>query len=232
MCSSDLGEDAMQDDSINKGGGKNIEKIKNFLKLNEFDLTELDIDVNGSRKIKFDLHDGRVYKKIIKKTPLIKKESVKSDVDAMEIFLHPGELYFGRAPTIVSTLLGSCVAATLWHSKAMIGGMCHIILPESQGGKCDMKYGDCAIAEFVKQAAKYATKTNEYEVHIYGGSDMFPGMKKSEGMKIGDRNIEKVKELLKFYKFHIKEIDTGGSNSRKIKLDLSNGSVGIRKASK
>lgn len=143
----------------------------------------------------------------------------------MEIFLHPGELYVGTAPTVISTLLGSCVAVTIWHPKVKIGGMCHIVLPEHAEGHCDMRYGDCAIAEFANQAVKYHTRPNDYEVHVYGGSDMFPGMTRTKGMKIGDRNIQKVKELLKQYRFSIKEIDTGGTSSRKIKLDLSDGSV-------
>lgn len=165
---------------------------------------------------------------------LVKNEYVEKDTahDAMEIFLHPGELYFGKTPTIISTLLGSCVAVTLWHPREKIGGMCHVVLPESPEGKCEMRYGDCAVAEFVKEAKKYHTSTHEYEVRLYGGSDMFPGMQMPAGMKIGDRNIEKVKLLLKLYKFHIKEIDAGGSHSRKIKLDLDDGRVEIRKSSK
>ena len=224
----DIGDDASDEENARH----NIDKIKQLLKQSGFVITELDVIEDGSRKLKLDMTSGYVDKRLIKKEPAIKKDVPKSDEFALEIFLHPGDIYFGRAPTIISTLLGSCVAATLWHPKAKLGGMCHIILPDSGGRSCEMKYGDCAIAEFAKQAAKFATKTSDYEVHIYGGSDMFPDMEKSDGMKIGERNIEKVKELLKLYKFHIVEIDTGGSNSRKIKLDLSDGSVGIRKTSK
>lgn len=214
----------------------NLQKVKELLKLNKFDIKEINVAETGSRKIKLDLSDGCVETRDIGKPDAVKKQAVASkennDEFALEIFLHPGDLYFGRAPTIISTLLGSCVAATLWHPKEKIGGMCHIILPESPEGVCEMRYGDCAIAEFVKQVTKFNTMTKDYDVHIYGGSDMFPDMQKSSGMKIGDRNIEKTKELLKLYKFQVKEIDTGGSNSRKIKLDLSDGSVWARKTSK
>ena len=213
-----------------------LDSIGLLLKQQGFIVKELDAFANSSRKITLDMASGGVAKREIGTPKLESKQDVvrrkKDDEFAMEIFLHPGELYFGRAPTIVSTLLGSCVAVTLWHPKEKIGGMCHIVLPESPEGKYEMRYGDYAIAEFAKQIIKYATRTNEYEVHIYGGSDMFPDMKKSEGMKIGNRNIEKTKELLKLYKFHVKEIDTGGNNSRKIKLDLSDGSVEVRKTSR
>ena len=213
-----------------------LDKVHQLLKQKQFKITEIDADAGCSRKIKLDMSDGHIEKQVVGKTVADKKQVVNkqkaNDEFALEVFLHPGDLYFGSAPTIISTLLGSCVSVTLWHPKKKIGGMSHIILPESTSGKCEMRYGDCAVGEFAKQAVRYQTKTNEYEVHIYGGSDMFPDMKKSENLKIGDRNVDKVKELLNLYKFHVAMVDTGGTNSRKIKLDLSDGSVGIRKTSK
>src|SRR5439155_18563598 len=43
----------------------------------------------------------------------------------LEIFLQPGEWYFGDADTRIRTLLGSCVAITMWHPRRCLGGMCH-----------------------------------------------------------------------------------------------------------
>lgn len=213
-----------------------LDSVRVLIKQQGFSVTELDGFANCSRKIKLDLKSGDVVTRETKSEQTESKRDVanitQTDEFTMEVFLHPGELYFGRAPTIVSTLLGSCVAVTLWHPKKNIGGMCHVVLPESAEGKFDMRYGDCAIAEFAKQAIKYSTRTQDYVVHVYGGSDMFPDMQKASGMKIGDRNIEKINQLLKLYKFHIKEVDTGGTNSRKIKLDLSDGSVWTRKTSR
>ncbi len=47
----------------------------------------------------------------------------------MEVFLQPGELYFGDGRTRVRTLLGSCVAIAVWHPRLRIGGLCHYMLP-------------------------------------------------------------------------------------------------------
>lgn len=231
-----------------KNGGIDIKQIQGLLASYGFKVTDTDIANVNSRKVKFDLENGKLNivnsaesssNEILLQQEKEEKEKINSPVKesdsafAMEIFLHPGELYYGRAPTIVSTLLGSCVAVTLWHPKELLGGMCHIVLPESGAGiACDMKYGDCALAEFSKQAIKFSTKTEDYVVNVYGGSDMFPDMKKSAGMKIGERNIEKVNQLLQLYKFKVNEIDTGGTSSRKIKLDLSDGSVTTRKTNR
>jgi len=47
----------------------------------------------------------------------------------LEIFLGPGDLFFGDRDTRIRTLLGSCVAVTLWHPRAKLGGMCHFVVP-------------------------------------------------------------------------------------------------------
>ena len=212
-----------------------LDTICRLIKQYGFKLTQLHGFAGSSRKLKLDLASGVIASREIGRANQNDKAGDQKKAqkqDAMEIFLHPGEIYFGKAPMIISTLLGSCVAATIWHPTQHLGGMCHIVLPESLGKTCDMKYGDCAIGEFVKQITRHSTRANEYVVNIYGGSDMFPDMKKSEGMKIGERNIDKVRELLELYKFKINEVDTGGTHSRKIRLDLSDGSVGIRKHGK
>jgi len=36
---------------------------------------------------------------------------------ALEIFLHQGEVYFGDRDTRIRTVLGSCVAITMWHPE-------------------------------------------------------------------------------------------------------------------
>ena len=48
---------------------------------------------------------------------------MKKPADAIEIFLHPGEFYFGDRHTRIRTLLGSCVSIILWHPRLLIGGM-------------------------------------------------------------------------------------------------------------
>lgn len=48
---------------------------------------------------------------------------------AREVILQPGELFFGKEDVVVKTLLGSCIAITLWHPEQKQGGMCHYMLP-------------------------------------------------------------------------------------------------------
>ncbi len=47
----------------------------------------------------------------------------------IDVFLQPGDVYFGDRHTRLRTILGSCVSITLWHPQRLLGGMCHFILP-------------------------------------------------------------------------------------------------------
>lgn len=95
-----------------------------------------------------------------------------SKPEGLEVFLHTGELYFGGAPTVVSTMLHSRTVITFWHPQTCIGGMSHIVKVAAPLGEEGMQYGDCAIAEFARLADKYKTTRNEYEVRVYDGKVM------------------------------------------------------------
>ena len=75
--------------------------------------------------------------------------------DILEIFLQPGEFYFGDEKTRIRTLLGSCVAIVLWHPKLRIGGMCHYMLPHSprerHGQPLDGRYAEDAMHMFMRE---------------------------------------------------------------------------------
>ena len=49
---------------------------------------------------------------------------MKQSEHAVEIFLQPGDFYFGDENTRLRSLLGSCVSITMWHPTKLIGGMC------------------------------------------------------------------------------------------------------------
>ena len=41
----------------------------------------------------------------------------------------PGELVLAREPTILATILGSCIGVTFWSARLGIGALCHAMLP-------------------------------------------------------------------------------------------------------
>lgn len=157
----------------------------------------------------------------------------KNNPDVIHITLAPGEFFFGGGNTCIHTLLGSCVAITLWHPDKHIGGMCHYLLP-ARGSNQNTKqghYADDAIQLFLDEIRNADTHPNEYEVKLFGGGNMLSGLNnQTHQFSISQHNIETGRELLKQSGFSsIKATDVGGNHHRKIYLELWSGDVWVQR---
>lgn len=150
---------------------------------------------------------------------------------SQQIYLKPGEFYFGRSPQVLKTLLGSCVAITLWHPVRHIGGMCHFLLPTIGSAKArlhdpkrelDGRYGCDAAELFLQHIRKHGASAKEYEAKIFGGSNMFPALKNG-GNDVGRKNIEFAKNFLKQQGIALKVEHVGDSGHRTLIFDLQTG---------
>jgi chemotaxis protein CheD len=146
-----------------------------------------------------------------------------------EVFLQPGEYYFGDRDTRIRTLLGSCVSFTAWHPKLRVGAMCHYMLPGRRGRVADLdgRYGDEAVLWFFREAAKNGTNPEDYEIKIFGGGDMFDrvvGAKHS----IGKLNAILGLEMLQSLGHRIVARHVGGSGHRHVIFDVGSGDVWCR----
>jgi chemotaxis protein CheD len=145
-----------------------------------------------------------------------------------EVLLQPGEFYFGGAATRIRTLLGSCVAITMWHPSRKIGGMCHYMLPSRQkpSRPLDGKYADEAMALFMLEVARHHTHPEEYQVKLFGGGTMFPGY--SEKTNIALSNVRAGRRLVKQHHLQVRAEDLGRNGHRNVIFDISSGHVWVR----
>ena len=157
--------------------------------------------------------------------------------DVMDVFLQPGEFYFGDEKTRIRTLLGSCVAITLWHPKLHIGGMCHYMLPKRPHNNAgtvealDGRYAEDAIKMFLHEISKARTRAVEYQVKLFGGGNMFArSVKPVRHISISETNVNFGRAAIAQCGFHLAAEDMGGSGHRNVILDLWNGDVWVRKA--
>ena len=160
---------------------------------------------------------------------------MNAPTDILEIFLQPGEFYFGDEKTRIRTLLGSCVAITLWHPQQHIGGMCHYLLPQrprsKPGDALDGRYAEDAMQMFMHELRRSKTKPSEYQGKLFGGSSMFAHPAKPRPhLNISQRNIEFSRILMTQFGFKIHGEDMGGAGHRNIILDLWNGDAWVKRA--
>lgn len=154
--------------------------------------------------------------------------------NVMEIFLQPGDFYFGDSSTRIRTLLGSCVAITIWHPKLHIGGMCHYMLPRrpahKQGGGLDGNYAEDAMLMFMQELRRSRTKPEEYKAKLFGGGHMFEkGDKPKTHTSISEQNADFGRLVMTEYGFKTHAEDLGGNGHRNIVFDLWSGDVWVKR---
>lgn len=150
----------------------------------------------------------------------------------LDVFLQPGDFYFGDRETRVRTLLGSCVAITLWHPRFLIGGMCHYLLPEyrqlNRDNQLDGRYADEALQLFLYEIKNAGTHPSEYEVKMFGGGNQFSAYGQKNSQNIPERNIQTGKELLLHHGFKLSSYHLGGNGHRNVILNIWNGNVWVQ----
>lgn len=163
------------------------------------------------------------------------------------VYLQPGEFYFGDKETLISTLLGSCVAITLWHPTKLIGGMCHYMLPtpkfREDPQQLNGKYAEDAMALFLREIKAAGTLPCEYHAKLFGGGNMFSKVtnnplctpsysqciNSSSCKNVACKNALIAPYLLKKHGVKIINHDLGGIQHRKIKFEVWSGNVWLRK---
>jgi chemotaxis protein CheD len=164
----------------------------------------------------------------------VSSQVVREVPAGQDVFLMPGQLYFGRKAARVRTLLGSCVAVTLWHPGRRLGGMCHFLLPQRRRDAADPldgRYGDEAMAMLVQALKAQGTRPAEYQAHLYGGADTLPEHLKTQ-LNVGERNIEMGWNAIEAQGFQLMSVDVGDHVPRHVTLDLLKGEVSMRRGGK
>lgn len=147
-----------------------------------------------------------------------------------EVYLQPGDFYFGGASTLIRTLLGSCVSITMWHPTRLIGGMCHYMLPCRPKKTDDLqgKYADEAIELFLQEAARHKTSPSEYQIKIFGGGHMFPERTPDFNDSVSSRNVRAAEMLLARHKLDLVSRHVGLSGHRNIAFEVWSGHVWVK----
>lgn len=163
----------------------------------------------------------------------------------IEIFLQPGDFYFGDVNTRIRSILGSCVSITMWHPTRLIGGMCHYLLPSRpkvSAAALDGHYADEAMKMFLQEIKAAKTHPSEYRVKVFGGGNMFQHLKKEKldkptagsadkqfNMDVSGRNVQVARSLITAHGFKIEAEDMGGNGHRQLIFDIWSGDVWVRK---
>ncbi|MDR6579057.1 chemotaxis protein CheD [Pseudomonas extremaustralis] len=148
--------------------------------------------------------------------------------DSREVFLNPGEWFFGAGSIRLRTVLGSCVALVFWHPRHLLGGMCHYLLPQravAKPGVLDGRYGNEALELLLTRIHASKVRPAEFRINVYGGGDMFPGLARADNHYVGQRNVEQARRLLDLHQLPCHNFHVEGVGYRTVVLDLATGNI-------
>lgn len=142
-----------------------------------------------------------------------------------------------KSPDGVITLgLGSCVGIAIRDPITLVGGLAHIMLPDSTAIRNSQsniaKFADTGIEELVRQMELLGAKRSRMVAKIAGGATMFAFEGKNNMMQVGERNVEATKAKLKQLNIPILAEDTGANYGRTVTFFPETGDFHIRTVGK
>jgi len=146
------------------------------------------------------------------------------------------DLKLCKSPDAVTTLgLGSCVGVAIRDTSNGVGGLAHVMLPDSTAVKNNSniaKFADTGVVELVRQIEAAGGSRRRLVAKIAGGAQMFALQSKTELIRVGDKNVEAVKNVLKVLGIPILAEDCGLNYGRTVEFYPETGDYVIKSVGK
>lgn len=146
------------------------------------------------------------------------------------------DLNLCHAPDAITTLgLGSCVGVALYDKSNSLAGLVHIMLPDStqvRQNQNKAKFADTGIELMIDMLVKEGARRSALVAKIAGGAQMFAFSGNNDMLRVGERNVEAVKEQLKKLGIPLLAEDTGENYGRTVEFYPENGNFVIKSVGK
>jgi len=126
----------------------------------------------------------------------------------------PGEFFVHDEDILITTTLGSCIAACLWDREKRVGGMNHFLLPDGGGnGDVSGRYGSYAMELLIGEMVKRGATRSTMEAKVFGGGAVLGGM---NSINVGERNTAFVMDYLRTERITVVSKDVMDIYPRKV----------------
>ncbi|HLY41990.1 MAG TPA: chemotaxis protein CheD [Terracidiphilus sp.] len=155
-----------------------------------------------------------------------------------EIYVQPGEFYVVTEPTVLRTVLGSCVGVAFFAQSKGIAGFCHPMLPCHAGAHMramsrshSRRYVDFAILDLLGELESLGVLRSEIAVKVFGGADVLKVVNHPSKPTVGRLNCEAALKVLREERLQIAASRLGGTSGLAIEFHSDTGAVLVRKLS-
>jgi len=145
-----------------------------------------------------------------------------------KVYLHPGQLFTAVQPSVVTTILGSCVSVCLWDPLLKIGGMNHYLLPFWVGDDmASPRFGTVAIETLIEKILALGARKNRLRAKLFGGACVIAAFRARDD-HIGVVNARLAENMLRLQAIPVVEQDLTGRRGRKLVFNTDNGASSVK----
>jgi len=131
---------------------------------------------------------------------------------------------------LVTYSLGSCLGIMIYDPACRIGGLLHIMLPDStidtaKAAATPLMFVDSGVPRLFNAVCNLGAERRRIIIKVAGGAQFLDA---AGIFNIGERNREALERLLARNGYAIHARDVGGVCSRTVRLDLGTGKVSVR----
>lgn len=136
-----------------------------------------------------------------------------------------------ESPTVVRTVLGSCVAVIFHVPRLRLSALCHAQMPERDPDAChlpicpkpcplgvssadDLRYVTCCVRYMLKELQKRWVDRREIVCTLVGGANVIRNI--DARWSVADRNVRSALRMLRREGIKVSYRDTGGTRGRVI----------------
>lgn len=143
------------------------------------------------------------------------------------------EIHVQKGPALFTCLgLGSCIGLAVYDPLAKVGGMVHIMLPESFPEKPiekPGKFANTAVPALLEELERLGASPTKLIAAYAGGAQVFRfGAGKENRLDVGARNAAAVAEWVRKYGLKVVAQDVGGNVGRTVTMCTTSGDVKVR----
>jgi chemotaxis protein CheD len=141
-----------------------------------------------------------------------------------------GKVTGNREDVLTTYALGSCIAVMAHDASAGVGGLLHLMLPDSKldvakAAARPWMFADSGLRELLAAVQRLGANRKTTSVWLAGGAKVLAN---ADVFSIGKRNYQAVRKLLWQEGLIVRGEEVGGTQSRTVRLDVATGQTWIK----
>jgi chemotaxis protein CheD len=151
---------------------------------------------------------------------------------AQRVVIGVGDMAVSNSTGVVLSTyaLGSCIGLVAYDPVVKVGGILHLMLPESRispqkAAVQPAMFADTGLPLFFQQLAGFRAQASRTRLFVAGGASVLSG---TDPFAIGERNTRATLEFLTRNGLTARRTEVGGSINRTIHLEMASGSLSLK----